>query len=172
MDITRKPQKKPLLKRYWPAFVIAGVFVVGYFLVSRFGGAGYVADHDKLVYGEVKRGDFSVQIRGVGTLVPKNIQWLATNVDGRVDRIAVEAGARVKTGDVILVLANPKLMEQLAESNWELAAQRKEFHAAEMGIAAQLAEVQAAANDAVLNFKSAKLKLDAERQLVDQGIVS
>lgn len=172
MDITRQPQKKPLLKRYWPALAIAAVVVVGYFVVSRFGGAGYVVDHDKLVYGEVKRGDFSVQIRGVGTLVPKNIEWLATNVDGRVDRIAVEAGARVKAGDVILVLGNPKLKEQLAESQWELAAQRKEFRASEMEIAAELADVEATANDAELNFKSAKLKLDAERQLVDQGIVS
>ena len=172
MDINRQPVKKPFLKRYWPALAIAAVVVTGYFLVDRFGGGSYVVDHDKLAYGDVKRGDFSVQIRGVGTLVPKNIQWLATNVDGRVDHIAVDAGARVKAGDVILMLGNPKLKEQLAESHWELAAQRKEFRALEMEVAAELANVEASANDAKLNYRIVKLKLDAERQLVDQGIVS
>jgi len=172
MDITRQPQKKSVLKRYWLAIPVTGVIIATLVAFNSFGSASYVADRESLIFGEVKRGDFSVQIRGVGTLVPKNIQWLAANVDGRVDSIAVEAGARVKKGDVIAILSNPKLKEQLEESSWELEAQAKENRASEMALESQLANLRADAKNAELDYKSAKLKLDAEQALVSQGIVS
>ncbi|HSX59292.1 MAG TPA: hypothetical protein VLF18_03730, partial [Tahibacter sp.] len=76
MDISRAPQKKPLLKRYWPAFAGAGAIASVLLITQSFGNASYVADADGIVLGEVRHGDFAVQVRGVGTLVPKNIQWL------------------------------------------------------------------------------------------------
>jgi multidrug resistance efflux pump len=103
--------------------------------------------------------------------VPKDIQWLAANVDGRVDRIAVEAGAGVRRGDVIATLANPRLRQQLQAADWELQAQAKENRAAEMTLQSQLADLRADAANAVLDYRSAKLKVDAEQKLVENGIV-
>ncbi len=171
MDIHRQPQQKTPWKRYWPALTVAAVGVA-LIAFNSFGSASYVASRDSLIFGDVKRGDFVVQVRGVGTLSPKNIQWQAVNVDGRVDNIAVEAGASVKQGDVIVTLSNPKLKLQLEESTWELEAQAKENRAAEMELRSKLAEVRAEANGYDLDFKSAKLKLDAETALLQKGIVS
>lgn len=172
MDITRQPQKKTPWKRYWPAVPAVLALIVALYALQSFGNASYVASRDSLIFGNVKRGEFLVQIRGVGVLVPKNIQWQAANVDGRVDSIAVEAGSKVKQGDVIATLSNPKLKLQLEESTWELEAQRKENRAAEMELQSKLAEVRAEASDAELEHRSSKLKLDAEEILVAKGIVS
>ncbi|MBB1062081.1 efflux RND transporter periplasmic adaptor subunit [Marilutibacter spongiae] len=172
MDIARQAAKKNGLRRYWlPIAVGAGVLVlVG--LTQMVNGNGFSVDRDKLVFGEVQRGDFSVQVRGIGTLVPKNIQWLTANVDGYVEKIGVEAGAQVKKGDVIVTLTNHKLREELEESRWEMEAQAKENRAAEMSLDSELADLRTEASNAELDYESARLKLDAEGKLVGQGIVS
>lgn len=172
MDISRQPQNKSLLKRYWPVFPVVGVIIAIFAAAESFGSASYVVDQERLVFGDVKRGDFSIQVRGVGSLIPKNIQWLAANVDGRVDNIAVEAGAVVKKGDVIATLSNPKLKEQLEEVKWELEAQSKENRASEVALQSQLVDLRVGARNAELEYESANLKLDAERALVERGIVS
>jgi multidrug resistance efflux pump len=171
MDIARKPQKKPVLRRYWPLFAAVGVVMALFVVYRSIGGASYVAQRRNLVFSEVRRGEFAIQIRGVGTLVPKNIQWLAANVDGRVESLPVEAGAKVKKGDVITTLVNPKLKEQLEESGWELVAVDKEQKAKIMKAEASLASIVADASDAEMEYKGAMLKLEAERPLAEKGIV-
>jgi multidrug efflux pump subunit AcrA (membrane-fusion protein) len=172
MDISIQPKRKSLLKRYWLLIAPVAAVTAIIALTNSFGSASYVADRDKLVLGEVQRGEFFVQIRGVGTLVPKNMQWLAANVDGRVDTIEVEPGAVVSHGDVIARLSNLKLIEQLEEEQWEMQAQAKEFHAAEVSLQSQLVDLRVAARNAELDHESSKLKLDAENALVERGIVS
>lgn len=172
MDIARPSQKKSWLKRYWLPVSAGGALLLVFVVSGMVSGASHSVDGDKLLFGEVKRGDFAVQVRGVGALVPKNIQWLAANVDGHVESIEVEAGAQVKKGDVIVTLSNPKLKEILGESRWELEAVAKENRAAEMALRSQLADLRVVANNSELDYQGAKLKLDAEGKLVSQGIVS
>lgn len=171
MDIARNPQTKPVMRRYWPLLAAAGVLLALFLIYRSIGGASYVAQRRNLVFSEVRRGEFAIQIRGVGTLVPKNIQWLAANVDGRVESLPVEAGAKVKKGDIIANLVNPKLKEQLEESGWELIAVDKEQNAKIMKTEAALASIMADESDAEMEYKSAMLKVEAERPLADKGIV-
>ena len=172
MDIARNNHKISGVKRYWLPLLIGFALLLALGVSRVIGSGGYTVEQDKLIIGDVKRGVFSVQVRGIGTLVPKNIQWLSANVDGHVERINVEAGAIVRKGDVIVSLSNPKLKETLEESYWEIEAQRKENHAAEMSLESQLADLRAEARNAELDYQGAKLKLDAEGKLVGQGIVS
>ncbi len=172
MDIVRQTKKSTWLKRFWLPIAISGALVLVFGVSRLFGGASYSVDRDKLIFGEVKRGEFAVQIRGVGVLVPKHIQWLSANVEGHVESIEVEAGAHVKKGDVIVTMSNPKLKEMLKESQWELEAQSMENRAAEMALESELADLRAVARNAELDHQSANLKLVAEGKLVEQGIVS
>jgi multidrug resistance efflux pump len=172
MDIAIEPQKKTLLRRYWPVIPIVGAIIAIAMARQSFGSASYVVHRESLVFGDVQRGEFAIQIRGVGSLVPKNIQLLAANVDGRVDSIAVEAGARVQQGDVIASLSNPQLKERLEESRWELEAQKKENRASQMSLESQLADLRTTATNAELDYRSAKLRLDAEQALVEKGVIS
>src|ERR1041384_3164658 len=44
----------------------------------------------------VKRGPMVREVRGLGTLVPEEIRWIAARTEARVDKIVVRPGARVE----------------------------------------------------------------------------
>ena len=68
----------------------------------------------------VKRGEMLRQVRGNGTLVPEQIQYLQVATDGRVERIFVLAGAAVQPDTLILELSNPELEQQAFDLDWQL----------------------------------------------------
>ena len=174
MDIAIKSSgaKKWIRKRYWLLGGAAALIVILYLVRNVFGSAAYAVDKEDVVIGTVQRGDFAVQVRGIGVLVPKDIQLLAVNVDGLVERINVEAGATVNKGDVVAILSNPRLNEQLQQAQWEIDAQVKQNRAAESTLRSQLADLRSDAKNAELDYLSAKVKYDAEKKLVEQKIVA
>ena len=56
------------------------------------------------------------QVRGPGTLVPREIRWIAAQSAGRVERVFVRPGAVVEPDTVLAVLSNPDLMRQAEEA--------------------------------------------------------
>src|SRR5438128_11178374 len=57
----------------------------------------------------VKRGPMVRQVRGLGTLVPEDIRWIAVNTEGRVEKIIVWPGTHVESDTIILELTSPEL---------------------------------------------------------------
>src|SRR3984893_14333487 len=55
----------------------------------------------------VKRGPMVRQVRGLGTLVPEEIRWIATSTECRVEKIVVWPGTHVEPDTVILELSSP-----------------------------------------------------------------
>jgi HlyD family secretion protein len=49
----------------------------------------------------VKRGPMDLQVRGLGTLVPQEIQWIPAITDGQVERRLVFPGTAVKARTVL-----------------------------------------------------------------------
>jgi len=172
VDIVLKEKKQNLLQRYrWWIFGSAASIALA-IVVVRFAKVDSVAKRDRVSVASVQRGEFLVQVRGVGVLTPKYTQFLGANVEGRVERIDAEAGAEVKKGDILARIVNPKLPEQLSEARWEMEALKKEYVASEAMARAELANLRAEAKNAQLNYEAAKLKRDAEALLLDRGIVS
>jgi len=122
VDISRDKPKKINVKKYafWGVVLSLSVVATNYLLFL--GEADFSVDSETLVYDQVKRGKFSVSVRGTGQLVPDNIEWLSANIEARVERVVVKAGKFVKKGDLIVELSNPKLEQLLEETQWELEA--------------------------------------------------
>src|SRR6185295_14654588 len=99
MDVLLPVQKQPLWRRKWLALPLLALVAAVLIGTSSFGTADYVVDKDRVTIGQVQRGEFLVQVRGTGVLTSKHNQVLASNVDGRVERIELDAGAEVKRGD-------------------------------------------------------------------------
>jgi HlyD family secretion protein len=127
MDVQRDPA---ILKRKKRNRVLAaigvGVAVVALTVaVSRLEPASpTVADSDSVLYfGTVKRGPFTREVRGAGTLVPEEIRWIPATTAGRVERIVLHPGASVQPGTVILELTNLDLQQGVrsAELDWKTA---------------------------------------------------
>jgi multidrug efflux pump subunit AcrA (membrane-fusion protein) len=169
LDITIKKPSKTILKRYWyllPVMAIS-IFVIKY--LFAFTQAGFAIDKSIIIIDEVKRGDFTVSVRGSGILVPENIQWLSANVDARVDRIIVKPGKLVKKGDLIAKLSNPGLQQLLEETKWELEAQVAESKAEKVAQKTALLLQKSLMINAKLNYESSKLKQEAHNELFTQG---
>lgn len=174
MDILRETKPAaPWWRRHMKWLLLgAGVAVVAAVTMGMLGGADRLASRDRVMLATVQQGEFVVQVRGVGELTSKYTQFLGAKVEGQVERIAVEAGAAVKKGDVLAILANPKLQEQLSESEWELAAQRKEQQANIAGMQAELVNMQTDERIAQLELKVLSLREASEGKLQADGIVS
>jgi multidrug efflux pump subunit AcrA (membrane-fusion protein) len=167
MDIVKPRQKASLIQKYWyvPVLLIA-VTVLGYFVLER-GSAGVAADADLLLYGDVERGALVVNIRGTGILAPREIRWIAANVEGRVERILIKPGDAVSKGELILELVNPEVVQQMEETQWELEAVEAQSRASAAELQSRLLDQKSVVIDAQLNYESAQLQLDAEATLIE-----
>lgn len=172
MDIVRSKDKKKINLKQWLSF--AAIAVVSLVLAANLLGNSsvYHVDKSDLLIAEVQRGQLNISVRGVGTLVPKDIRWVATNVEGRVERILIKAGAKVKQGDLLMELSNPQLVQQLEETKWQLEEMVAETNAQNAALASELLDQEAAVINEKLNHQRALLTYTAQKKLLDQGTVA
>ena len=169
MDVQRTLVAKPLWKKYWVIFPAAVLMTAIYLLKNYLGDASYFLDKKSFVTAKVQQGNFTVNVRASGLLKPLNIRWVSSQVAGRVEEVFVKAGAKVSVGDVLVQLSNPELHRELETARWELEANKAESHAAYVALESQMVDLQNSVVSAEYSYQSAKLKLDAETLLMQQG---
>lgn len=172
MDISIAKKKGFNIKRC-ALFSLAALIV--FFALKHLwflGQADFSVKANTLVFGEVKRGRFTVSVRGTGVLVPNHIQWLSANVEATVEKLAVKAGNLVKKGDLIVALKNPQLVQRLDEAKWELEAMTAESIANEVTQESALLEQKVRVLNAKLGYESSLLTHNAQIILLKTGAVS
>lgn len=173
MDVKRDPAI--LRRKKIRQGVVAGLVVIALagitVYVSRLEPAAPRVEETTLWFDTVKRGDITREVKGAGTLVPEDIQWIPARAAGRVERIILRPGADVQVGTAILELSNPDLLQQLndAELGWKAAqAQLDNQRATRQTTRLQLSNSVA---DAEGGLKFAQRNLEANKQLNKEGIV-
>jgi HlyD family secretion protein len=170
MDIVRKPSR---LKSRNKVLLIAGlvlsVAMALYFLWAS-SNASHVIERERVSISRVEQGELAVSVRGIGVLAPKHVLWLATNVEGKVERIVAKAGAVVKQGDVIMQLSNPQLVQRLEESQWDLDELDAQSIALRVTLESQVLDQEATVIYEKLNYERSLLTLNAQNTLLKQGI--
>jgi HlyD family secretion protein len=173
MDIPRPEAKRK--KRIRQAAYGGGAAVI-ILLVTIFLGqlepAAPSVDGDTVWTDKVREGEMLRQTRGPGTLVPREIRWIAAQTDGRVDRVVVRPGAAVEPDTVLVEMSNPDLMQQTDEARFALEAAKAEFTDTELRLKNQELDQRAALGAARAEYESARLQAEAENDLADEGIVS
>lgn len=120
----------------------------------------------------VKRGPMLRQVRGLGTLVPEEILFIATQTDGRVDRIAVRPGAEVAPNTVLIELSNPELVLAANDAEWQVKSAEATYTDLRVRLESQKLEQQSIAARVHSDYVQAKLKADLEAKLGEQGLTS
>src|SRR5262245_642146 len=69
---------------------------------SRLKPAAPGVDKGTLYVDAVKRGPFLRQVRGSGTLVAEEVNWIPATTDGRVEKIIIRPGTPVTADSAIL----------------------------------------------------------------------
>jgi HlyD family secretion protein len=117
-DLARKKRRRQIM---WGAGTIAALTAITVVLM-RLEPAVPGVDGGTLMYDNVKRGELIRQVRGNGTLVPEQIQFVQADTGGLVDRIFILPGAEVKADTVILELSNPDLKQAAFDAEWKAKA--------------------------------------------------
>jgi HlyD family secretion protein len=164
MDIPRPENKKR--KRIRQLAIGGGTAVVLVAVtigLSRLEPAAPSVDRDTQYIGEVSRGEMLRQVRGPGTLVPREIRWIAAQSAGRVERVIVRPGAVVEPDTILAELSNPDLMRQAEEARFGLEISKAELTELELNLRSQELDQKAAVASASATYEGARLLAEAER---------
>ena len=119
----------------------------------------------------VKRGEMLREVRGPGTLVPKEIRWITAETNAHVERIVVKPGAQVQADTVVLELSNPEVQEQLASAESAVSAARADNAAKKMSLENQLLDQKANFAQVQSDYESSRLEAEAKKDLAQKGVI-
>src|SRR5687767_14012430 len=123
MDIARADQKRKRRVRL-TIYLGCGLLSIGAITagLSQLKPAAPTVEKGSVWMDTVKRGPMLRQVRGNGTLVPEQIQYVQADTDGRVERILVLPGAEVKADTILIELSNPELKQAAFDIEWQVKA--------------------------------------------------
>jgi len=166
-DVARGKRRKRAL--YLSAAVLAAIAVsVG---LSQLEPAAPTVDSNSLYISTVKRGEMLRQVRGPGTLVPENLQWIAAASNGRVERVLVLPGTEVSAETVVLELSNPELTQEALDAEAGLRAAESDLEVLRAQLDSQILMQESNLAQVDSEFNQAKLQLEADQRLFEEGLL-
>ncbi|HUL52618.1 MAG TPA: HlyD family efflux transporter periplasmic adaptor subunit [Opitutaceae bacterium] len=173
MDIPRPNAAKEKRKKQIMIGSAVAVALIGVtFALSRLKPAAPTVDRNLVWVGKVERGPMVRQVRGLGTLVPEEIRWIAARTSGRVDKIILRPGAVVTPDSLILVLANPDVISAATNADSQLHAAEAQLVNLRVQLESQLLAAESTAANAKSNFEQARLQAEVNDELFKDGLVS
>jgi multidrug resistance efflux pump len=127
---------------------------------------------DTIRISTVIQGDFNVKVDGYGRLKAKNQRLLTSQSQAIVESILLYPGAKVTKDTVILTLSDPQLEQEVVNARLELARQKAQAKEQVISHQSQLLEREAQIALLRSDWDIAKLRAEAEKKLIDKGIVS
>jgi HlyD family secretion protein len=172
MDIARPELKKRKRKRQ---MLIGGVIVVAIAAagvgLAALGPAVPSVERASVLVDTVKRGELLREVRGPGTLVPKEIRWIAAETAARVEHILVRPGAMVEPDTVILELSNPEVDDQLLAGKAAVTAAQSDLAAKRTDLTSKQLDEQSSLAQAKSDYETARMQAEAEKIVAEKGVI-
>ncbi len=174
MDISRPDLKKRRLRRNG-LLIVGGVsaMAVAAFFILRLKPA--IPTVDAAVWTDtVKRGPLLRQVRGPGTLVPREdkIRLIPAETEATVVRIHVLPGAHVEPETVLMDLVDPAVEEQMLDAQLQLKAAQADYQNTKAKLQSDLMTQRAGAATVGADQKQAQLQAQTDKSLYDLGVIS
>jgi len=172
VDIVRKtsPRKKLIRRIIYGVVGLSGILATTV-LLSRLKPAAPEVDGGTVWRDSVRRGDMLVDVRGLGTLTPIDIQWIPAVTDGRVVN-RVLPGTPVKADTVLVQLSNPATEQAAVDAEWQLKQAQAQYNTLKAQLDSQLLDQKATAAQVQSDSEQAKLQADRDEQLAKMGLGS
>lgn len=170
MDIVRPElkRKKRIRRIIYIAIIVILIPLVTYGL-SKLKPAPPTVDGSTLYPGVVKRGDMVIERRGLGTLIPEDVQMIAAVTQGRVVRRLLP-GVPVKADTVIMVLSDPQLEQQAQSAGYKVKADEAGLDSLKASLQNQLMQYRTTAANVQSQYSQAAMNADSVEQLYKSGI--
>ena len=175
MDISRPDIKKKKLRRN-AAWIVVGVVVLAAAAVGvyRLKPAAPTVDASVVWPDTVKRGPLVVQVRGLGTLVPRedSIQLIPAQTEATVVRIRVLPGTKVTPDTILMDLSDPLLQQELLNAQLALKGAEADYKSLQATLQSTLMDKKAADAAVTASYTQDQLTAQTNKQLFDLGVIS
>ncbi len=171
MDIQRPSNARAKKIRRIIYACVAAIFLAGVtFGVSRLRPAAPAVDKATIWTDEVKRGPMVRDVRGIGTLVPEDIEWIPAQTDSRVDKIVLHPGAMVKPDSIIIELSDPILQRETLDAEYQLKAAQADLESLKVTINSDLLNQKSTAASVRSEYEQSKIQHEVDVKLHEQGV--
>lgn len=173
MDIARKDiKKKKRRNRIIIGSSVAAVFVASAWWLMGLDVTTPSIEKERVWTGDVEQGEMMREARGIGTLVPEDLRWIAAETNGRVERIIVRPGAWVEPETPIMVLSNPTLEQQALDARLSYKAAQADYLTYDVQLQSNILQLQANLAQLEAQQKEAALDAEIDTELNAEGLVS
>jgi HlyD family secretion protein len=175
MDISRPDIKKKKVRQQWivGACAVVVLAVVAFF-VTRLKPAAPEVDRATVWTDAVKRGPLLRQVRGPGTLIPREdkIRLIPAETEATVVRIRVLPGAKVEPDTILLDLVDPQLQQELLDAQLQLKGAEADYINTRAKVQSDLMDQKAIGATVTADYTQAKLQAQTDKSLYELGVVS
>jgi multidrug efflux pump subunit AcrA (membrane-fusion protein) len=172
MDIANPLAAQRKRRRRWimiggGVLLLAGIAVAA----ASLGPALPVLERSSAWIDTVQRGDMLREVRAPGTLVPRDIRWLAAESAARVAKIEVWPGTRVDADTVLLRLSSPQVESDLRTAQAQVAVAEADLAAKRVELQSQLLDERSAEAQAQADYAAAKVKGSADAKAILKNLI-
>jgi len=175
MDISR-PDLKVKKRRRQALMIGAGIVVLAAvtFLVMRLKPAAPSVDRSIVWTDTVKRGPMVVQVRGLGTLVPREdaIRQIPAQTEATVVRIRTLPGTIVTPDTVLLELSDPTLSQGAIDAELSLKEAQADLNNIQVKVQSDLMAQKSAAATVNADYSQAQRQAKTDKALYGLGVIS
>lgn len=166
-EIRRRHRRRWLLVSLAVLIVLVAFGIVWW---STPGGPSVSAKN--ILMGQVKNGNFLIQIRSPGTLKPRLERWVTSNVGGTVETLLVHPGSVVHADSPLLKLSNPEIRRQLQRARFALSRAKAQASAEKAQLEDQLYSLEGSLASARAQATSAEMRVKADASLLKEAVIS
>jgi HlyD family secretion protein len=171
MDIQRPSNAKAKKIKRAAYVIVAVVVIAGVTLgLSRLKPAAPSVDRGTVWTDTVKRGPMLREVRGLGTLVPLDIHWIAALTTARVDKIVIRPGHLVEPNTVILEMSDPAVAQTLIDSQFQMKGAEADLANLRVQVNSELMNQKAIEAGVRSDYEQAKLQHEVDEKLYKEGI--
>jgi len=120
----------------------------------------------------VKRGPMLREVRGLGTLVPEDIRWVAAQTDAHVDKWVLRPPAIVKPGSVIMELSDPTVQKDAVDAEYQLKGAEADYQNLRVQVNSDLMSQKATEASVRSDYEQARIQHDTDEKLANEGLTS
>jgi HlyD family secretion protein len=173
MDIQRPSNAKAKKIKRALYVIVAVIVIAGVTLgLSRLKPAAPSVDRGTVWTDTVKRGPMLREVRGLGTLVPLDIHWIAAQTTARVDKIVIRPGHLVEPNTVILEMSDPAVAQTLVDSEFQLKGAEADLANLKVQVESELMNQKANEANVRSDYEQARLQHEVDLKLKAEGIAS
>src|ERR1700735_4580329 len=132
------------------------------------------ADRSVVWTDTVKRGPLIVQVRGLGTLVPREdaIRQIPAQTEATVVRILTLPGSTVKPDTILLELSDPQTTQQALDAELALKEARADLSNTQVKVQSELMAQKSSAATVNADYNQAQRQARTDKSLFSLGVIS